>query len=151
LPLQYVAKEGDGTGHQRRTLWGRIAQGQVQLDDTVQVFPSGEHTQVVALRRAGEDVTRAEAGRSAGVVVDRQLDVSRGNWIGAPGTLAATQRFGATLAWLDTEPAAIGRKYWLRHGNRWVQGRITAIDHVSTSTPWRPATHTSLPSTRSAT
>jgi sulfate adenylyltransferase subunit 1 len=95
LPLQYVAKEGDGTGHQRRTLWGRIAQGQVQLDDTVQVFPSGEHTQVVALRRADEDVTHAEAGQSAGVVLDRQLDVSRGDWIGAPGTLAATQRFGA--------------------------------------------------------
>jgi sulfate adenylyltransferase subunit 1 len=64
------------------------------------------------------------------VVLDRQLDVSRGDWIGAPGTLTATQRFRATLAWLDTEPASIGRKYWLRHGNRWVQGRITAIDHV---------------------
>ncbi|HMZ01280.1 MAG TPA: sulfate adenylyltransferase, partial [Burkholderiaceae bacterium] len=22
-----------------------------------------------------------------------------------------------------------GRKYWLRHGNRWVQARITSIDH----------------------
>jgi sulfate adenylyltransferase subunit 1 len=130
LPLQYIAKEGDGTGHQPRTLWGRIAQGQVQLGDRVQVFPSGEQAQVIALRHAGEDVTRAEAGQSAGVVLDRQLDVSRGDWIGAPGTLAATQRFGATLAWLDTEPAAIGRKYWLRHGNRWVQGRIAAIDHV---------------------
>ena len=47
-----------------------------------------------------------------------------------PGTLTATQHFEATLAWLDTEPAAIGRKYWLRHGNRWVQGRITSVEHV---------------------
>ena len=39
------------------------------------------------------------------------------------------QRFGATLAWLDTEPAAVGRKYLVRHGNRWVQARISAIDH----------------------
>ena len=23
----------------------------------------------------------------------------------------------------------LGRKYWVRHGNRWVQARITAIDH----------------------
>ena len=45
-----------------------------------------------------------------------------------PAPLHATQRFAATLAWLDTEPAAIGRKYWLRHGNRWVQARITAIE-----------------------
>ncbi len=130
LPLQYIAKQGEGTGHQPRTLWGRIAQGRVQPGDPVQVFPSGERAQVVALRRAGEDVASAEAGQSAGVVLDRQLDVSRGDWIAAPGTLAATQRFAATLAWLDVEPAQVGRKYWLRHGNRWVQGRITAIEHV---------------------
>jgi sulfate adenylyltransferase subunit 1 len=130
VPLQYIAKDGDGTGHQPRTLWGRIAQGRVQAGDEVQVFPSGERALVTALRRAGENVASAEAGQSAGVVLDRQLDVSRGDWIAAPGTLAATQRFSATLAWLDTEPAAIGRKYWLRHGNRWVQGRIGAIEHV---------------------
>ncbi|MES2959152.1 MAG: GTP-binding protein [Pseudomonadota bacterium] len=130
LPLQYIAKDGDGTGHQARTLWGRIAQGRVKPGDEVQVFPSGQRAVVTALRRAGEPVAGAEAGQSAGLVLDRQLDVSRGDWIGAPGSLTATQRFSATLAWLDTEPAAIGRKYWLRHGNRWVQGRITAIEHV---------------------
>ena len=135
LPLQYIAKDGDGTGHQPRTspervYWGRIAQGRVQPGDEVQVFPSGERALVTALRRAGDNVASAEAGQSAGLVLDRQLDISRGDWIGAPGTLQATQRFTATLAWLDTEPAAIGRKYWLRHGNRWVQGRIASIEHV---------------------
>ena len=98
--------------------------------------PSGERAQVVALRRAGEDVASAEAGQSAGVVLDRQLEVSRGDWIASAASqggvplapLPTTQRFNATLAWLDTEPAQIGRKYWLRHGHRWVQARITAID-----------------------
>ena len=130
LPLQYIAKDEGGTGHQPRTLWGRISQGRVSVGDTVQVFPSGERANVIALRRAGQTIASAEAGQSAGLVLDRQLDVSRGDWIGAPGTLASTQRFTATLAWLDTEAAALGRKYWLRHGNRWVQGRITAIEHV---------------------
>jgi len=41
-------------------------------------------------------------GRSAGVVLDRQLDVSRGNWLAAPGSLLPVSRFAATLAWLDT-------------------------------------------------
>ncbi len=130
MPLQYIAKEGEGTGHQARTLWGRIAQGRVQVGDEVQVFPSGERARVTALRRAGDGVAAAQAGQSAGLVLDRQLDVSRGDWVGAPDTLRATQRFAATLAWLDTEPAVIGRKYWLRHGNRWVHGRIAAIEHV---------------------
>jgi sulfate adenylyltransferase subunit 1 len=130
LPVQYVARDGDGTGHAPRVFWGRIAQGQVQAGYAVQVFPSGERANVVEVRRAGSTVERATAGESAGLVLDRQLDVSRGDWIGTPDSLAPTQRFSATLAWLDNEPAIVGRKYWLRHGNRWVQGRIASIDHV---------------------
>ncbi|HEY4957954.1 MAG TPA: sulfate adenylyltransferase, partial [Caldimonas sp.] len=76
----------------------------------------------------GGRVDRVGADRSAGIVLDRQLDVSRGDWLATPGTLAPSARFRATLAWLDSEPAIVGRKYWLRHGNRWLQGRITAIE-----------------------
>ena len=133
LPVQYVAREAgdqpEGTGHQPRTLWGRIAQGRVRVGDKVQLFPSGEQARVVALRRAGHAVAQAEAGQSAGLILDRQLDVSRGDWIGAAEALLPVQRFGATLAWLDTEPATVGRKLMVRHGNRWVRARIAAIGH----------------------
>jgi sulfate adenylyltransferase subunit 1 len=128
LPVQYVAREGEGTGNQPRTLWGRIAHGQVKAGDEVQLFPSGERATVAQVRLAGEAVSHAQAGQSAGVVLDRQIDVSRGDWISTPQTVSQTQRFSATLAWLDTEPAQIGRKYWVRHGNRWVQARIASIE-----------------------
>lgn len=128
IPVQYVARDDEGTGHQARTLWGRVAHGRVKAGDTVQIFPSGQTAQVAEVRLAGAVVDVAEAGQSAGVVLDRQLDVSRGDWIATPQTVAATQRFSATLAWLDTEPAQVGRKYWVRHGNRWVQARITSIE-----------------------
>jgi sulfate adenylyltransferase subunit 1 len=128
LPVQYVARDGEGTGNQPRTLWGRIAHGRIKAGDAVQLFPSGQTATVAQVRLAGEVVDGAEAGQSAGVVLDRQLDVSRGDWIATPQTVQASQRFSATLAWLDTEPAQIGRKYWVRHGNRWVQARITAIE-----------------------
>lgn len=129
LPVQYVAREGGGIGDQPRTFWGRIAQGDVRAGDEVQVLPSGERATVAAVRRAGVQVDVARNGESAGLVLDRQLDISRGDWLAAPGTLASRQSFSATLAWLDTEPAVPHRKYWLRHGNRWVQGCITAIEH----------------------
>ncbi len=130
VPVQYVARdEGHGTGHQHRVMWGRIAHGSVKAGDTVQIFPSGETAIVASVRHAGSDVDGCEAGQSAGIVLDRQVDVSRGDWIFTPGSAPTTQAFSATLAWLDVEPAVLGRKYWLRHGNRWVQARITAIDH----------------------
>jgi sulfate adenylyltransferase subunit 1 len=109
-------------------LWGRIAHGRVQAGDEVQIFPSKQKAVVAEVRVAGELVDYAEAGQSAGLALDRQLDVSRGDWISTPDTVKDTNRFSATLAWLDTEPAVIGRKYSVRHGNRWVQARITAIE-----------------------
>ena len=128
MPVQYVAREGEGTGNQPRTLWGRIAHGQVQAGDEVQLFPSGHKASVAEVRLAGEVVAEATAGQSAGVVLDRQLDVSRGDWSATPGTVHEAQRFEAMLAWLDTEPAVVGRKYWVRHGNRWLQARIAGIE-----------------------
>ena len=135
LPVQYVVRDfgevldgAEGAGHQPRTLWGRVAHGSVKAGDEVQVFPSGQRAFVAEVRLAGDVVASVTAGLSAGVVLDRQLDVSRGDWLATPQTIAATQRFTATLAWLDVEPAVVGRKYTVRHGNRWVQARITAIE-----------------------
>jgi len=129
LPVQYVAKNGEGTGDQPRTLWGRVAQGSLRVGEELQILPSGERAKVIALHRAGEAVANGAAGTSLGVQLERQIDVSRGDWLVAPGSVAPQRQFEATLAWLDTEPAQLGRKYWLRHGNRWVQGRIAAIEH----------------------
>ena len=132
VPVQYVAREltgkGDGTGHQPRTLWGRVAHGAVKAGDAVQVLPSGETAVVAEVRLAGAAVEQVQAGQSAGIVLDRQLDVSRGDWIATPGTVQLARRFSATLAWLDTEPARPGRKYLVRHGNRWAQARIVAVE-----------------------
>ncbi len=128
IPVQYVSREGEGTGNQPRSLFGRVAHGRVKVGDEVQIFPSGQTAVVAELRLASESVNEVEAGRSAGVLLDRQLDVSRGDWIATPKTIHETNRFSATLAWLDTEPAQVGRKYWVRHGNRWVQARIASIE-----------------------
>jgi sulfate adenylyltransferase subunit 1 len=128
IPVQYVARDNEGTGDQPRTLWGRIAHGSVKAGDEVQLFPSKQKAIVAEVRVAGSLVASAEAGQSAGIALDRQLDVSRGDWLSTPGTVHESNRFSATLAWLDTEPAVVGRKYQVRHGNRWVQARITAIE-----------------------
>lgn len=131
--MQYVQKDAyqiAGTGFQPRVLWGRIAHGAVKAGDTIEVLPSKQTAVVAEVRLAGEVVGSAQAGDSAGLVLDRQLDVSRGDWIVTPGSASSTKHFPATLAWLDTEAAKPGRKYWVRHGNRWVQARISAIDSV---------------------
>jgi len=135
LPVQYVARDagaapgGGVRGEQPRVYWGRIAQGRAGVGDEVQVMPSGERARIVALRHAGRAVDHLDAGSSAGVVLDRQLDVSRGDWLASPGGPTPADRFSATIAWLDPEPAVPGRRYWVRHAERWVHARIERVEH----------------------
>jgi sulfate adenylyltransferase subunit 1 len=129
LPVQYVARQGDGTGEQPRVLWGRVARGEVAVGDTVELCPSGQAAIVQALLGLDGELPRCGAGRSAGVVLDRMLDVSRGDWLLAPGSVPAARVLRATLAWLDTEPAMPDRRYLLRHGHRWVQARLRTVHH----------------------
>jgi sulfate adenylyltransferase subunit 1 len=72
------------------------------------------------------------AGHSAGVILDRELDVSRGDWLLATrhaepalGTASIT----ATVAWMDEEPLVLGRMYWALHGHRWVKAKVRRIVH----------------------
>lgn len=130
MSVQWVARSGDGTGHQPRIAWGRLSAGTVRPGDAAIVHPSGEQARVAAvLHHGAQPIEAGHAGQSVGIVLDRQIDISRGDWLGAPETLAARQTFAATLAWLDTDAAVVGRRYWLRHGHRWVPGRIEAIEH----------------------
>ena len=101
LPVQYIGADAapGSPGHHSRVLWGRIARGQVVVGDRVAVFPSGEEACIAALYAADGSTGAVEAGRSAGIVLDRQLDVSRGDWLAAPGSLQPAARFKATLAW----------------------------------------------------
>ena len=90
VPVQYVgARAGDGVGHRSRVLWGRVARGAVAVGDELVVFPSGETARVAELHAAGGRVASVGADRSVGVVLDRQLDVSRGDWLATPGAVRA--------------------------------------------------------------
>jgi sulfate adenylyltransferase subunit 1 len=129
LPVQHVARQGEGVGEQPRVLWGRVARGEVAVGDRMQVFPSGETATVQALLGLDGEVQATGAGRSAGVVLDRMLDVSRGDWLLGGDGIAPARALCATMAWLDTEPAQTGRRYLLRHGHRWVQARLRAVRH----------------------
>ncbi len=128
LPVQYVARGRDADGQPQRVLWGRVARGTVAEGDLVRVHPGGQMARVLEVWRAGTRSARCASGVSAGLLLDRPLDVSRGDWIvDAAADLAPAQEFDATLAWLDHEPAVLGRKYWLRHGHAWVPARIVGM------------------------
>ena len=69
------------------------------------------------------------AADRAGIVLDREVDVSRGDWLLAPGQIEAQRSLKATVSWLDDEPLVPGRVYWALHGHRWVKAKVSRIVH----------------------
>jgi sulfate adenylyltransferase subunit 1 len=130
LPVQWVEKTDSSsavTSQGRRVFWGRVASGTLRPGQSVSVLPGGQEAVVAQAldhaRRPGE----VPAGRSGGIVLDREIDVSRGDWLVASGSIVPSRTLNATVAWLDDEPMVQGRTYWALHGHRWVKARVSRI------------------------
>ena len=131
FPVQWVEKFSSSadTSQGRRVFWGRVATGSVQPGQDVTVLPSGQSAKVAQVLDHARTPGTVEASHSAGIVLDREVDVSRGDWLLAPGALQASRTLQATVAWLDDEPLVAGRAYWTLHGHRWVKAKVQRIVH----------------------
>jgi sulfate adenylyltransferase subunit 1 len=131
FPVQWVEKfsASADTSRGRRVFWGRVATGHVQAGDMVRVMPSGQAAVVSQVFDAVRHPGVVVAGYSAGLVLDREVDVSRGDWLLASDAPQAVREVTGTVAWLDDEPLVAGRAYWALHGHRWVKARIKRILH----------------------
>ena len=130
FPVQWVEKFSASADTQkgRRVFWGRVNAGQVAVGQNVVVMPGGATAvvaQVLDHTRAPRDAVTA--GHSTGIVLDREVDVSRGDWLVEPGAFEADRTLRATVAWLDDEPLVPGRVYWALHGHRWVKVKVSRI------------------------
>jgi sulfate adenylyltransferase subunit 1 len=161
FPVQWVEKfsGSSDTSQGRRIFWGRIATGTVKPGQEVSILPSGQTATVAQVLNHVRQPGDVSAGHSAGIVLDREVDVSRGDWIlkdmaptlaasraalppegavpcfGRPGAAATASNFTptreltTTIAWMDDEPLVAGRVYWALHGHRWVKAKVKRIVH----------------------
>ncbi len=140
FPVQWVEKSSPSSdaAQGRRVFWGRVAAGGVQAGQSITVMPGGQSATVAQVLDHAREPKAILAGHSAGIVLDREIDVSRGDWLlaHAPDSddAVATGHEGqsslsATVAWLDDVPLVAGRVYWALHGHRWVKARVKRIVH----------------------
>jgi sulfate adenylyltransferase subunit 1 len=77
---------------------------------------------VRAIRTFDGNLERAQAPQSVTIVLEDQLDISRGEVLTVTGSLPEVAReFEATLCWLATEPFNRTRRYLLKQGTRVVK------------------------------
>ena len=146
FPVQWVEKfsASSDTSQGRRIFWGRVATGGAQVGQRITVLPSGQTATVAQVLRHTRQPGAVLAGHGAGIVLDREVDVSRGDWLLAAtmestedddgfdtpaSAFNASRELKATVAWLDDEPLVAGRVYWALHGHRWIKAKIKRIVH----------------------
>tara|TARA_R110002072_G_scaffold30957_46_gene96130 strand:- start:759 stop:2108 length:1350 start_codon:yes stop_codon:yes gene_type:complete len=129
LPVRYVSRPAQAA---RRAYLGRLAGGPLAVGDTIAVSPGGRRAVVEHLYALGEPVASADAGQSVSVVLDRDLDIARGDvFIPAGDTAPASRSAGAALEtvlfWFGIEPQVPGRVYELKTQTRSVRTRIETV------------------------
>ena len=126
LPVQWVNRPNLDF----RGFAGTIASGVIEPGAPVRVQPSGRTSTVKRIVTADGDLPRAIAGQSVTLVLEDEVDISRGDVIShkdAPAEVA--DQFEATLVWMQDEPMMPGRAYLLKTATRTVTATVTEIRH----------------------
>jgi sulfate adenylyltransferase subunit 1 len=115
LPVQRVSRPGESfRGYQ-----GTVAGGAVKPGDSVVILPSGMVANVKQIVTFDLVRNAAVAGDAITLVLDRQVDVARGDMI---ATIDAKPQVGlafdAQIVSLQPDGIQPGKRYWLKSGSR---------------------------------
>jgi bifunctional enzyme CysN/CysC len=140
MPVQWVNRPSLDF----RGFAGVIASGAVRPGDSVRVVPSGHQSRVARILVGDRDVEVAAAGQSILLTLADELDVSRGDVLGAAAAPpAAADQFEATVVWMHDHPLLPGRSYLMKIGTKTVTAtvaplkyklNVNSLEHVAAKT-----------------
>jgi len=140
LPVQWVNRPS----HDFRGFAGTIASGTVRAGERIKVMPSAQEASIARIVTKDGDLEAALSGQAVTVVLDREIDVSRGNVIcSAESPVAISDQFEVHLLWMAQEELLPGRSYLLKLGTSTAQATVTSLKHkVNVNTLERTAAKT---------
>lgn len=128
LPVQWVARHGGSEIDDFRGYMGEVASGVLRVGDAVQIQPSSVEARVARVLSGGVELPEAPAGTPVTVVLDRDVDVSRGDTlVHAAQPAQVARNVVAELCWLDNAPLQPARKYWLKQGTRLTSAKVRQV------------------------
>jgi len=124
MPVQWVNRP-----HQDfRGFSGTVVGGTIQIGDQISVQPRGTTAVVQQIVQFEKSLQSANKGDAVTLVLDREIDVSRGDVISSVVNPASTtDRFEAHLLWMTDQPVQPGRQFLCKLGTSTVPAVITRI------------------------
>jgi bifunctional enzyme CysN/CysC len=134
FPVQYVIRPHASTDaelHDYRGYAGQVAGGVLKPGDEVLHLPSGFSTKVQRIESAGKPVAEAYAPMSVTLLLDDDVDISRGDMICRPHNRpAGAQDIEAMVCWMSSD-AKLARRSRLvvKHTSRTVKAIVTDLHY----------------------
>lgn len=126
FPVQYVNRPNLDF----RGFAGTIAAGAVAKGDEVVVAKSGRPSRVKRIVAHGGDLERAVEGQAVTLVLEDEIEVSRGNMLVAPANRPhVADQFAANVVWFDETPLLPGRSYLLRTETDQANATVSALQY----------------------
>jgi bifunctional enzyme CysN/CysC/sulfate adenylyltransferase subunit 1 len=151
LPVQWVNRPNHPTDqrlHDFRGFSGQIAGGIVREGQSVVILPSGLVSRVKQIWTLEGALREAFCPQSVTLVLEHDLDVSRGDVIADPqNPPSACTELHARVCWLHSRPLQVGRKYLLKQASQTVVAVVTTVEHrvdMSTLDPENDASELGL-------
>jgi sulfate adenylyltransferase subunit 1 len=133
FPVQWVNRPNrpeDPELHDFRGFSGQIAGGIVRVGQKVAAFPGGFVSTVKEIWTYDGKLEEAFCPQSVTLVLEHDLDVSRGGMIiGLEGLPGESTDLHAKICWMHQKPLQRGLKYFLKHTSATVPAVVTEIEH----------------------
>jgi bifunctional enzyme CysN/CysC len=114
-----------------RGLAGTIVGGKFAVGDAVAVLPSNKTAKISQIATFGGDLQSAEDGKAVTLVLEPDVDATRGDVIElASAATKPADRFAATIVWLGEQDLIHSKSYFLISGSTQVPAIVTNIRHV---------------------
>lgn len=128
FPVQWVCRPQTLEHHDFRGFAGRVESGDVAVGDTVRALPSGRTTRVKGIRLGDATLRKAVSEQSVTLLLEDELDVSRGDLLVRAGDAATvTRSVDAMVCWLSERPLSAARRYLVRHTTRVTKAQLAEI------------------------
>jgi sulfate adenylyltransferase large subunit len=150
FPVQYVIRphaSSDPELHDYRGYAGQVAGGVLKPGDEVLHMPSGFSTRIKRIELAGREVEEAFPPMSVTLLLDDDVDISRGDLICRPNNRpAAAQDIEGMVCWMSADrPLAPRSRLIVKHTTRTVKGIVTDLHYrIDVNTLHRDETATQL-------
>lgn len=126
FPVQYVLRPDNDF----RGFSARVASGIIRTGDPVMVLPSRKTSRVKSVLTYEGEKDYAFPPQSVTLVLDDEIDISRGDMIVHPDNLPRMERhFEAMLVWMDEKPMDLSTQFYIKHTTHSTKARIDQIGY----------------------